>query len=143
MGSFDGQRFVPEAFQHPDCGTDFYAPQTFVDGKGRRIMIGWLYNWNREVPEGAVRTGALTIPRELTLRDGVLYNFPVEEVRHMLTDTDGHVLRENGVLKITNGSRILLECPEAEAGPVAVLRDTRTCEVFLNGGRKSCTFYFN
>lgn len=143
VGGFDGEQFTPETFQQPECGTDFYAPQTFLDGKGRRIMIGWLWNWNRAVPEGAVRAGALSIPRELTLRDGVLYNAPVEEARGLLSAEDSHVLRENGLLRITDGKRILLECPEAEAGEVEVLRDTRTCEVFLDGGRRSCTFYFD
>lgn len=29
-------------FQEWDMGFDFYAPQTFEDAKGRRILIGWM-----------------------------------------------------------------------------------------------------
>ena len=31
-----------EDFREWDMGFDFYAPQTFVDKKGRRILIGWM-----------------------------------------------------------------------------------------------------
>ena len=141
VGGFDGERFTPESFQQPERGTDFYAPQTFLDGKGRRVMIGWLWNWNREVPEGAVRAGALAIPRELVLRNGKLCNPPVEEARGLLTGPDGYALRENGVWKLTDGKRTLLELPEEEVSQIQVLADTRTREVFLNGGELSCTFY--
>ena len=34
-----------------DFGLDFYAPQTFEDTDGRRIMIAWMHSWeNRVVP---------------------------------------------------------------------------------------------
>lgn len=141
VGDFDGEHFTPESFQQPEKGTDFYAPQTFLDGKGRRIMIGWLYNWNRQVPEGAERIGALTVPRELSLRDGRLWNYPVEEAQGLLAEEDEHVLRQDGTLRIVNEGKTLLELPEAQAGEVKLLRDTRTCEVFVNGGELSCTFY--
>ena len=29
-----------------DWGFDFYAPQTFQDGNGRRIMVGWANGWD-------------------------------------------------------------------------------------------------
>lgn len=141
VGSFDGERFFPESFQQPEKGTDFYAPQTFTDQKGRRIMIGWLYSWDRETPESAVRAGALSLPRELSLRDGKVINAPVEEARALLKDNDPWVKRENGRLLISNGSRILLDLPEKDIRDVKIFTDTRTREVFLNGGELSCTFY--
>lgn len=141
VGSFDGERFAPESFQQPELGTDFYAPQTFLDGQNRRIMIGWMFNWNRQVPEGAVRAGALSIPRVLSLRDGRLCNAPVEEAESMLTGTDECVRRENGKVVISNGKHSLAELPENEVRTVKILRDTRTCEVFINGGQLSFTFY--
>lgn len=141
VGGFDGEHFTPESFQQPETGTDFYAPQTFEDHKGRRVMIGWLYNWNRQTPENAVRAGALSLPRELTLLDGKLCNAPVAEAGNLLTDTDECVKRENGRVIISNGRRVLLELPENEVRDIAVFADTRTREVFLNGGELSCTFY--
>ncbi|XKG65805.1 hypothetical protein LG336_07800 [Mesobacillus maritimus] len=44
------------------------APQTYEDGKGRRILIGWLGNSKSEYPSD--KNGwahMLTIPRELTI----------------------------------------------------------------------------
>lgn len=71
-------------FEEWDYGFDFYAPQTFLDDSGRRILIGWmgmpdtpeftnptvLYGWQH----------CMTIPRELTYQDGRLLQTPVREL---------------------------------------------------------------
>ena len=76
---------VPGAFREIDGGFDFYAPQTFVDSTGRRILIGWMgmadadeQYTNRSVEDGWQH--ALTLPRELSVRDGVLCQNPVREI---------------------------------------------------------------
>ena len=48
IGSYDADanRFTREAVQAIDYGIDFYAPQTLLTPDGRRVMIGWLQNWN-------------------------------------------------------------------------------------------------
>lgn len=70
-----------------DYGFDFYAPQSFVDPAGRRILIGWMgmpdvpehlnptvkYGWNQ----------ILTLPRELFLKNGRLCQRPVKELEAM------------------------------------------------------------
>ncbi|OPH48198.1 sucrose-6-phosphate hydrolase [Paenibacillus ferrarius] len=65
-----------------DYGFDFYAPQTFIDGKGRRILIGWMNIWGAHYPEQERGwLGAFTLPRELALaEDGTLRMQPVEEL---------------------------------------------------------------
>ncbi|WP_197274783.1 hypothetical protein [Halolactibacillus sp. JCM 19043] len=48
-----------------DKGFDFYAPQTYLDHQGRRIMLGWLGNSKSKYPTD--KNGwahMLTIPRE-------------------------------------------------------------------------------
>ena len=36
-------RVLPvERFREWDMGFDFYAPQTFLDEAGRRILVGWI-----------------------------------------------------------------------------------------------------
>lgn len=105
-------------------------------------MIGWLFNWTRPVPEGAVRAGALSLPRELSLQNGVLTNAPIEEARPLLTEDDECVLRGDGRVKIRNSRRVLLDLPAADVQTLSVFSDTRTKEVFLNGGACSCTFYW-
>lgn len=80
-----------EDFREWDFGFDFYAPQTFADEKGRRILIGWMgmpdadeEYVNRTVEEGWQH--CLTIPRVLSLRDGVICQNPVEEMKALRGD---------------------------------------------------------
>jgi beta-fructofuranosidase len=71
-----------------DYGFDFYAPQTMVDGKGRRILIGWMNIWGAQMPEQEQGwMGAFTLPRELTLADdGQLRMQPVAELLQLRKD---------------------------------------------------------
>ena len=77
-----------EDFREWDMGFDFYAPQTFHDEKGRRILIGWMgmpdadeeYK-NLTLDEGWQH--CLTVPRELKYHDGKIYQYPVEELMNL------------------------------------------------------------
>ena len=65
-----------------DYGIDFYAPQTLLSPDGRRIMIGWMQNWDtaRSQPLTIRTCGMMTVPRELRVRDGRLIQQPVREL---------------------------------------------------------------
>lgn len=64
-----------------DQGFDFYAPQTMQSTDGRRIMTGWMGVPEMHYPtERYGHCGALTLPRELYLRDGILCQRPVAEL---------------------------------------------------------------
>lgn len=64
-----------------DFGLDFYAAQTMETEDGRRIMIAWLQNWdNRLKPDSYAWSGMMTIPRELSIKDGRLIQYPVREL---------------------------------------------------------------
>ena len=68
-----------------DFGDCFYAVQSFRDDDGRRIAIGWLADHSgvrREAPGRA--NGAMSLPRELHVRDGRLFSRPVDEVYDLL-----------------------------------------------------------
>lgn len=70
-----------ESFQLLDYGFDFYAPQTMVDGQGRRIMIAWMGMWESEMPEQAFGwAGAMTLPRQLHVEHGRIICKPVPEL---------------------------------------------------------------
>lgn len=71
-----------------DYGLDFYAPQTTNTPDGRRIMIGWMQNWAtcRSQPENARWFGEMALPRELSIRDGRLYQVPVRELENYHKD---------------------------------------------------------
>ena len=69
-----------------DHGFDFYAPQTFLDEEGRRILIGWLGLPDIEYENPTTLFGwqhALTMPRELHAKNGRIYQTPIKEFSHM------------------------------------------------------------
>jgi beta-fructofuranosidase len=73
------------AFHELDRGFDFYAPQSTVDHQGRRILVGWMGLPEIDYPTD--KNGwahCLTLPRELTVKDGKLVQQPVHEVELLL-----------------------------------------------------------
>lgn len=87
IGSYDeeNQKFVEERNQAIDYGIDFYAPQTLLTPDGRRVMIGWLQNWDTCLPS-TVQTpwfGQMSLPRELSIRNGRLCQKPVRELESL------------------------------------------------------------
>lgn len=83
IGSVDSEAraFLRERLQAIDYGLDFYAPQTLQAPDGRRIMIGWMQNWDTCVPPAEARWfGQMSTPRELSLRDGRFIQVPVREL---------------------------------------------------------------
>ena len=77
------KRFYPETDQAIDYGIDFYAPQTVVTPDGRRVMIGWMQNWdtcNLAKDENRPWFGQMSLPRELSVRNGRLYQQPIREL---------------------------------------------------------------
>ncbi|QWU14135.1 fructan beta-fructosidase [Paenibacillus sophorae] len=99
VGHFDGKLFVnerdPEAVYWLDHGRDNYAGVSFSDipaGDGRRIYLGWMSNWKyaKVTPTEGWR-GAMTIPRELSLRavDGEirLIQRPIAELSKLAEET--------------------------------------------------------
>ncbi|UMM04831.1 sucrose-6-phosphate hydrolase [Vibrio campbellii] len=89
IGDFDHQT---AGFKHDDGmlmdhGFDFYAPQTFEDGNGRRVLFGWMgkpdeyESYQPTIEKGWIHQ--MTCPRELTLFNGKLRQNPVQELREM------------------------------------------------------------
>ena len=90
IGDYDRKacEFKPECDHAIDHGIDFYAPQTVLTPDGRRVMIGWMQNWDTCILR--IKTfpwfGQMTIPREITIRDGKLYQKPLRELEALRTD---------------------------------------------------------
>jgi beta-fructofuranosidase len=87
IGDYDEatDTFTEEKNQAVDYGIDFYAPQTILAPDGRRILIGWMQNWdtcNLHTRE-RVWFGQMSLPREISIRDGRLYQVPIREVEAM------------------------------------------------------------
>lgn len=71
-----------------DRGFDFYAPQTFLDEQGRRILWGWMGLPDEEgkITNPTIERGwqhAMTLPRELLIKDGKLIQRPLPEYQSL------------------------------------------------------------
>lgn len=81
-----------DTFIELDKGFDFYAPQTFLAPSGRRILYGWggVSEMDKEygntpiIQEGWQHS--LTVPRELKFVNGVIRQWPVEELKALRYD---------------------------------------------------------
>lgn len=76
------KHFHAETSHAIENGIDFYAPQTLEALDGRRVMIGWMQAWEgakQKIP-GMDFMGQMTVPRELTIRDGRILQWPVREL---------------------------------------------------------------
>lgn len=87
IGEYDEETdtFTEQRNQSIDYGIDFYAPQTVLTPDGRRVMIGWMQNWDT----CAIRAkeepwfGQMSLPRELSVDNGRLYQRPIRELESM------------------------------------------------------------
>lgn len=125
-----------EDFCEWDMGFDFYAPQTFTDNKGRRILMGWMGmpDADQEYVNPTIGENwqhCLTVPRELSFYDGKIYQYPVEEMellrkngrafdeKNALMETekafDLEVQTESEYLEIRIGGDLMLKCGEGQA----------------------------
>ena len=84
--------FEEEFNQAIDYGIDFYAPQTIQTPDGRRLMIAWMQKWDT----CTIRTpdykwfGQMSLPRELSVRNGRLYQQPLRELEDMRTERQSY-----------------------------------------------------
>ncbi len=136
IGSFDGKKFKEKRRVQNEAGPEFYAPQTFFDGS-RRIIIGWMYSWKKAPDKYASYAGALSIPRELKIIDENLINFPVSECNFLLKkECKGVKIKDNTLYAFKRKFK-LKENPK----DIAILEDTKTCEIFINNGEESFTLW--
>lgn len=129
----DGQ--VQEGdFREWDMGFDFYAPQTFQDHKGRRILIGWMGmpDADQEYVNYTLEEGwqhCLTVPRELKLFGKKVYQYPVKELEGLRRE-EKKLSSEDGELEIKGAFDLELYM---ENGPAkVVLADAFTLE-YMDG----------
>lgn len=69
-----------------DEGTDFYAPQSVEDGRGRRIMLAWMDMWNNNpfpLKNKFISNGIYVLPRELSLEGDRLIQRPIQEAKEI------------------------------------------------------------
>lgn len=84
IGEYDKEscKLTEKHVHAADYGLDFYAPQTTLTPDGRRVMVGWMQYWDstKYPPKDLPFFGQLTVPRELRVSGGRLYQTPVREL---------------------------------------------------------------
>jgi fructan beta-fructosidase len=100
MGVFDGVKFTAESGPHNlSLGPDDYAAVSWNDVPDqRRIIVGWMSHWtyaNQTPTKDEGWRGVMTLPRVLSIEDGVLIQRPPNEL--MLRRTSAQLLTEAGL----------------------------------------------
>ena len=92
-------------FVEIDRGHDFYAPQSMEDDKGRRLIVGWM-----GIPEEedfpTVKNEwlhCLTLPRELKVIYGKLYQVPIKEMESIRGEKIEFSEKVTGEVKVGTG----------------------------------------
>ncbi len=126
-GRYQGDSYTPRELHRLDYGGRyFYAPQSFADESGRRVMFGWLQEGRTdEAMVAAGWSGVMSLPRVATLdgRGGLAFA-PVPEIEALRRD---HVrigprdLAGSGVLAGVSGNQLDLEL-DLELQPGSVVR---------------------
>lgn len=167
LGQWNGKEFIADDVKTRwlDYGRDNYAGITFNNApQERRIFLGWMSNWEyaHTFPTQPWR-GAMTLPRELSLKNGALSQQPVAgftEVPHISMSTSGGSVRiaenteryidvgvRNGKLFVDT-SHAWAEIPvptvqEIEVGnteiDIQIYLDRGSVEVFAGSGSVSIT----
>ena len=99
----DTHTLKEENHQSVDYGIDFYAMQTVEAPDGRRIMIGWMQNWDTlsHRCEESKWFAQMSLPRELSVKNGRLYQKPVREldaIRKNKTEYRNVVVKDKPVM---------------------------------------------
>lgn len=127
IGKYDKEnyKFNREDYGTIDFGLDFYAPQTLETKDGRRIMIGWMQSWeNNIVPNDFNWCGMMSIPRELTIKDGKLIQTPIREIKNYYKNTVKH---ENVLIK----EEVELEGISGRELDMTIEIDSLECKEFI------------
>lgn len=92
-----------------DYGFDFYAPQTFEDANGRRILYAWMSRMDSAQESafagGEPRIHCLTLPRELRIREGKLLQMPVRELEQLKGEAVRAVRTDSGAYELNPPER--------------------------------------
>ena len=88
---FETGRYTIERMGNLDVGFDYYAPQSFLDAHGNRVMIAWQNGWlwmpwcQDWGPTGTENwRGTMSVPRKVSLSEGGrICLYPVQELESL------------------------------------------------------------
>lgn len=134
FGSFENGKFKLEHSEEIYKGPDQYAGQMFRDDKGRNILIAWMPGWSYQ-GYAEKDVGCMSIPCEIKLINGKICVYPIEELRHLLKDSDPALIRTpDGFVIERDGREPVVH--KGEINELKMIRDEYYLEVFVNGGEE-------
>lgn len=146
VGTLDPEAYelAQDTEQAIDYGLDFYAPQTVLLPDGRRIMMGWLQSWdNNLTPPDQNWSGVMSIPRELSIRNGRLCQTPISELAtrrsaHVAHDVtlSGESIELHGVSGRSFDMELALDMASGEAFEIRLASSERHHTSFIIDPKK-------
>lgn len=146
-------------FQELDLGFDFYATQTMISPDGRRILSAWMGLPEINYPtEKFGYCGCLTIPRELTLKEGKLIQQPIKELKQLrydhkkvqktLTSNESFILKTGAVFELevtlemndSTGLRFGIRADQKNEAKTLIHIDKNKSEVVIDRSQSGATF---
>lgn len=126
--------FINEGYFELDKGFDFYAPQTYLDEQGRRILIGWLGNSKSEYPtDKNMWAHMLTIPRAISIHGDKIRQEPLEELKALRVYSEQ--LTESTKLTSTSFE---IDCEIGEVFQIEISNDEGDKLIFSSDGKEYC-----
>lgn len=135
-------RFFYESVGEVDGGFDFYAAQGAKFPDGRVALIAWMQMWDRELPTQADGwTGAMTLPRELSLKGGKLIQAPVREIENYRS---GKI--EHARVELRDGKPVKIDGVRGKRIELVAEFDTRSAQkcgvkLFVGGNTQTLVYY--
>lgn len=96
------QTMLHGSFRELDRGFDFFVPYT-TELDGRHLMLGWMSMPHRDEDYPTADLGfmhTLTIPRDLTLKQGRIYSRPAEELKALRVEETRKLIESHDVKKL-------------------------------------------
>ena len=122
VGTYRDRRFTPESEGVLDAGGSLYAPQTFLDEKGRRVLIGWLRETRSK--EEQVKAGWSGV-------QGIPWVFNLRKDRTLGIEPHPHAL---DLRKPVSGGPGSPQCGFESTGPVELAFGSQRIPISHEGG---------
>lgn len=125
---FESGCMLIDSIKEIDKGDAFYAPQ-FVRGADRPVIVGWLETWGKRYLTHELRhgwSGSFTIPRELSIKNGEVFQSPVASLNKYCFPADKPSQCMSIDIELGIGDGVIIS---ADNGSVMLGND---CRVFLD-----------
>ncbi|MGQ4364722.1 glycoside hydrolase family 32 protein [Streptomyces sp. SAS_272] len=132
-GTASGDGFEVRERGVADVGDRFYAPQSYWAADGRRIQFGWIRTHEDPAGLGGPAVGFMSLPRELSVRQGRLHCRPAAELTRLRRSATP--LPAAGPARLDGGrdaGELVLDATAADGVRSIVLRSQEGAEMTVN-----------